>query len=825
MERIKSWIKENRSNFYALLGYTILTLIMTYPLIFKITNYVPGAGGDEFSHLHYFWWWKHALIELGTNPYYIEYLYYPTGVSLAFDLAPFNAIVLIPLQLLFGLIISYNILVLFTFVVSGYGMYLLVKYLTNNKSAAFIAGCIFAFSPYHFAHALAHANLISIEWIPFCALFLIKAVKEPKKSNAIYAGIFLGLTSLSAWYYGIYIVLFTALLIFYYLWSDRKALLNISFIKRFSIMIMLFGLIVFPFVYPMLVESSSSIHMISPITRSVTYSADVIAFFIPSTFHPVFGEYVADIYANFTGNPCEYTVFIGYSVLILALYSVLKVKREKIKFWIISSLFFFILSLGPILHINGIFLIPNPGLNLDSLVQNIGLTSRATGIAANILQSGIPIPLPSIIMPFIPFVNMASVPSRLDVMVMLSLAVIAGYGCKELFIRISNYKKSSKIYNEKFVACLITAVILFEFLAIPYPLSNASVPPIYDEIFNDSEDYAILELPFVLSIAKLMYYQTHHEKKLVSGYVSRTPPYAIKFTNSTPFIKQLYNPYPYLVKEYGQNDILVSRSDLAYNVLNYYNIRYIMLHNDDDDYNYYRKLYPQLSIDFESTNNLLKTTLRTTPIYEDENLVIYNIRTIEHPTPFMMLDANWHKKEYWDNDTTSWVEDTILNKTILNKTSSFSFKYSPGNVKHILVQKTRPLHQYLKEGQIEKISYHNQPTRWMSNNGTIKIFSLEKTNISLNFTAVPHYKPTTLEIYLDGNLIGFATIDAAKQITIHEISIPSGESTMVFYVPEGCDKNRSFSIAFQDIEMKPIKNYSHSANKLQNVGLNLFKAL
>lgn len=810
MKKIRSWIKENRSNVYALVGYTILTLIMTYPLIFKITNYVPGAGWDEFSHLHYFWWWKHALIELGTNPYYTEYLHYPTGVSLAFDMAPFNAIVLIPLQLLFGLIISYNILVLFTFVVSGYGMYLLVKYLTNNKNAAFIAGCIFAFSPYHFAHALGHTNLISIEWFPLCALFLIKTVKEPKKSNAIYAGIFLGLTSLSAWYYSIYIVLFTALFIFYYLWTDRKALLNIPFIKRFSIMILLFGLIVFPFVYPMLVESSSSTYMVSQITSSVTYSADVIAFFIPSTFHPVFGEYVAEIYANFTGNRAEYTVFIGYIVLILALYSVLKVKREKIKFWIISSLFFFILSLGPILHINGIFLIPNPGLNLDSLVQNIGLTSRATGIAANILQSGIPIPLPGIIMPFIPFVNVAYVPSRFDVMIMLSLAVIVGYGCKELFIGISNYKnknkKSSKIYNEKIVACLITAVILFEFLAIPCPLSNASVPSIYDEIFNDSEDYAILELPFnIVSMAKLMYYQTHHEKKLVSGYVSRTPPSAIKFTNSTPFIKQLYNPYPYLVNEYGQNDILVS-DELAYNVLNYYNIRYIVLHKDDNYYNYYRKCYPQLAIDFESMNNLLKTTLRTTPIYEDENLVIYNIRTLEDPTPFMMLDANWHKKEYWDNDTISWVEDSILNKTILNKTSSFSFKYSSWNVKRILVQKTRPLHQYLEleEGQVEKISYHNQPTRWMDNNGTIKIFSLEKANSSLNFTAIPHYKPTTIEIYLDGNLIGSSTIDVAKPITIPEMSIPSGESTMVFYVPKDCDKNRSFSIAFQNIEIKPL---------------------
>ena len=93
----------------------------------------------------------------------------------------------------------------------------------------------------------------------------------------------------------------------------------------------------------------------------VEYSADLLGFFIPTVFHPVFKDYVAPIYANFTSNYAENTVFVGYTVILLSLLALIKIKTLEIRFWAASTFIFFVLSLGPILHINGIFEIPLEG--------------------------------------------------------------------------------------------------------------------------------------------------------------------------------------------------------------------------------------------------------------------------------------------------------------------------------------------------------------------------------------------------------------------------------------------------------------------------------
>ncbi len=84
------------------------------------------------------------------------------------------------------------------------------------------------------------------------------------------------------------------------------------------------------------------------------YSADLLSFFIPSVLHPVFGNITTEIYNNFSGNTSENTMFIGYTVILLSLLAVYRLKGNKyVKFWLIAALSFSIISLGPLLHVNG----------------------------------------------------------------------------------------------------------------------------------------------------------------------------------------------------------------------------------------------------------------------------------------------------------------------------------------------------------------------------------------------------------------------------------------------------------------------------------------
>lgn len=498
--------------------YLGLSLFFTYPLVLKFFTHIPGSGSDGSDGWFFVWnlWWmKKALLDLHTNPLYTNYILYPLGASLVFHpLTIFNGLISISLQSLFGLVGSNNIILILSFVLSGYGTFLLVDYIVNNKIAAFIAGIIFAFSPYKLAHVLTHFDLITgTGWISFYVLFLIKTVKEPRIKNAFLAGLFLLFTALSAYYYLVYLLMFTALYIGYIAISNRSAILNVKFVKKFSILATTFAVGFSPIFYFAVRDVLKGEYRPVPgWGAGEVYVADLLGFITPSVQHPLFGKLAAEISNKFMGHRVEWTVFVGYTVLILALFASIRYFRKKdIKFWVFSGVIFFLLSLGPTLRVLGKRW---PAITLFSLHG---------------LDVGIP--LPYIALHLIPFINSARIPSRFSIMMMLSLAILVGYACAFIFFRLSGAKRNPKILTV-FVAGLIFALISFEYLAIPLPLLDASVPKIYREIAQEKEDFSILEIPlgwrdgydiWGVEETRIQYFQTVHGKRLLGGVVGRIP--------------------------------------------------------------------------------------------------------------------------------------------------------------------------------------------------------------------------------------------------------------------------------------------------------------
>lgn len=233
-------------------GYTLLTILLTYPAIFRLSTHFMHDGGDGYQNVWNMWWVKTALTELFTNPYYTQYLHYPNGVTLLFHtLNPFNALISVPLQFMFEMELVYNVVVLFSFVMSGVGMYCLARYLIGYKPAAFIAGIIYTFCPYHFAHGLGHLQLVAMEWIPFYVLFLLKIDREGRLRDAVLAGVFLILTTLCSWYYLIYCLFFTVIFVGYRLISQRDDFIQNGFPGRLLVALLVFFIVMSPILGPM----------------------------------------------------------------------------------------------------------------------------------------------------------------------------------------------------------------------------------------------------------------------------------------------------------------------------------------------------------------------------------------------------------------------------------------------------------------------------------------------------------------------------------------------------------------------------------------------
>ena len=76
------------------------------------------------------------------------------------------------------------------------------------------------------AHLLGHMQVMSLQWIPFYVLFLLRALDSSRKQrrwlrDACMAGLFLVFNGLSDWYFVLYLFLFTVLVMCYLWLSDR----------------------------------------------------------------------------------------------------------------------------------------------------------------------------------------------------------------------------------------------------------------------------------------------------------------------------------------------------------------------------------------------------------------------------------------------------------------------------------------------------------------------------------------------------------------------------------------------------------------------------
>ncbi|AKJ38052.1 hypothetical protein [Methanosarcina barkeri] len=606
---------------YSLVGisYTLLTIILTYPVFFKIKTDIPGTGADSFQWMRILWYTKIAIKEANLAALtHDSLLFYPNGIeSMPFSSA-FNQVLYVLLSPFLELHVIYTILWLLTFIIGAVGSYFLVKYLTDNNYAAFIAGIVFAFSPYHFSRGLYFFGAATVQWIPFCALYLMKTVKEEGIKNPVLAGIFFILVAMSDLQYLIFMGIFAGLVFFYDFYLTLRSRNNFTHsVKQIIIKYLFFGGVAFLGVLPLTINeiliALSKQNFLRPnINEIPKLSNDLMSFFLPSHLHPLLGQFTLDLYSNIPSWPAERVNFIGYIVLGLSILALLKSRRKPdIKFWLVTTFFFTIISLGPILHFNG---------------------------ATAFTDSNLKIPLPyQILYNTIPFLKNCRTVGRFFVIATLGYSVLAGYGFSELL----KYKPDRK----KLIFTIVGFLLVFEYLSIPYPTTQVSVPDFYYKISNDKDNYAILEIPQNSNAGYMafqdLYYQTVHNKALVGGYSARYPANVGDFQRKTPFIKELQY-YSLGTKDILKEDV----TDIGTSVLNANNIRYVIVHKN------------QLSSDqLEFVTNLLNKTLKTEPdVYDEDGLIVYRVpdETIQ---PFMLLGKGWNRLENWDGTMTRWISN------------------------------------------------------------------------------------------------------------------------------------------------------------------------
>lgn len=672
----------------ALAAYALLALAMTWPLARELGAAIPGDSFDGWQNVWNLWWMREAWLVQHSSAYFTPLLHAPTGADLRFQtMAPFNGLATLPVQLTAGLLPAYNAAVLLSFVLGGYGAYLLALYALRERgrqgdketrkqgtdigysafsihrssfivpSAAFLAGVIFAFSPYHFAHTLGHLQLIALQWIPFYVLYLLRGLDRAEKKSgfssahatiaaqplaesaqlaahqprnrisapardALKAGLFLILVGLVDWYYVMYCLLFTAFALAVYLVRQQLTWRGIGVAGG---AVAFFALALSPLLLPMIqaARTWSGSSLLRGYQETVALSADLLAFVTPQIFHPLWGDWALQASARFTATPSEYTVFAGWTVLALCgiALAAMRMRQKKSNFfgrswtssassaspgfYLLSAAFFALLALGPALKING---------------------------QTAVLPGGGELPLPyRLLYEFVPFVKLSRSVSRMDVMVMLFLGVGAAFGVMVLVEWVLGRLGNRYIGRWVGMAAPLLAIglVLFEFWPAPYPVSPPDTPGWYETLATDPADGAVLNLPANYERPWYLLYQTVHGKPLATGYVTRDDPATLR--ERAPVLSHFWFLGP---------DIQTQDFDLAgqgVQVLrDLLGVRWVVLDR------YKMPGGPEREVTEAYAQAILAGLA---PLYQDDRITAYAVPEPARRGPYLILGADWQERQ------------------------------------------------------------------------------------------------------------------------------------------------------------------------------------
>jgi len=638
-------MSDKRKNAIALviitIAYLLVAIRFTWPLAARIKTHGFGVDEDSPYHIWHNWWTKYAIFDLRQTPLTTNYIFHPQTIPLAFDANAFVfGAMTIPIQLVTNnVVLASNIIFLASFGLSGVAMYLLANHISRNRAASFIAGLIYAFAPYVFAQSIdGHTNLISIWIIPLYALSLIKleraardcgencfsemaSNKKALARTALLAGFFITLQAYNDLTYTAFTIFFTAIFVIIKVAQAYKRMVGttntyhgisywIRYLKKLTgglCLSAIFSAVIFmPVLIPTVKVFLLGLKPDAPLWVQAVWSADLVSFFKPPDFLPIFPR---NWMFTAKQGTVEATVFPGYLPLILLAASLIAnlIVRNKshskyqkqatllneTRPWIFITIAFAIFSLGP-------------WLKYANQIPFI-----------NIFGHHLPIYLPFTLLHKIPLIGGTQEPTRMNPYVIMGLSVISALKISRI---ITNFRKNSSKKIRKWIPIpFYLSLVIFaigERMPKDFPTTDLTAPNIYYQIAQDSEEVSVLTLPVGFNsgnialgqspTGSLQYYQTIHRKPSFRGTVARLPIWAFDYYRDLPLFKYLIDPSqkldkqdldPVLVKAVFQNQL---------------HIKYIIIHRDK----YYK-------VPLGKTEELLVTVLGAEKIWEEGNVTAY----------------------------------------------------------------------------------------------------------------------------------------------------------------------------------------------------------
>lgn len=563
--------------------YALATLATTWPLAARLTTSVPSDHGDPLLNCFIVEWGvEHVLALAGGDPgafrhYWDAPIFHPEPLALAYSEHLFaQAVQAAPVYAATGdILLSYNLLFLSTFVLSGLGMYLLARELTGSGPAAFAGGLLYAFALYRVAQ-FPHLQALSSQWLPFVFFGLRRFFVTRRWTPLGGATLALIAQNLSNGYYLVFFAPFVAAYCLYEL-LDRRAWTDVRVLAGLAGAALATAVATLPFLVPYLALRALGFEPRS-LAELRHYSGDLLAWMTAAPDNRVWGW--LDTFRKAEGElfPGVVTLLLAAAALMARARTLWRSAAPAARRWHtitarvvlaitvgLAAFMLLVMATGDSYwRVLGLRVTMRQPWRAGVLVLLLGAAVVALSPFARRLLRGVPgsalgffagsavlsalltlgpvvevggtptgLPAPyGLLYMYVPGFNGLRVPARYAMLTSCCLAVLGAFGARALLAR----------PRGAILVAVLSALFLVESSAAPIPLdrrmsaapyhdaparlhTGASVPEIYRFAATLPPSTVIIELPLGSPAWDLqsVFYQRVHRHPLVNGYSGGFP--------------------------------------------------------------------------------------------------------------------------------------------------------------------------------------------------------------------------------------------------------------------------------------------------------------
>jgi hypothetical protein len=455
--------------------FLLLSIYLTWPLLPRMTTALSGSP-DSLLNAWALGWSFHILPRDPLSLFDAN-IFFPRSGTLAYSEHLFGITILVwPVYAVTGnLPLAYNTAFFSSFLLSGIGMYLLVREITRSRAAALVSGTIFLAAPYRFGHLL-QLQLLTLQWFPFAFWCALRFLREGRVRSLAGVAVFSLLQALSCNYYMVYLALAVILFGIAVVVSARELLT-----RRKAVLLAIGGACVtalcLPFLLPYARNRERGFYR--RYEDVALHSASLRDYASPSRFNrPPYGAFLP-------AGAAEKTLLPGFGAIVLALVGIGSGRNQDRLFW-----FFCIV------------------LTATAVVLSLGPELRTAG--------GSVVPLPyRFFYRHVPGFDSIRVPARISVLALFGIAVLAGFGASRLAAR---WKKPFAI------AAIVVLLIEYRTYSLESVLPEAPAPSAAHRwLAGAGAPGPVLVLPIhegreILRESLPLYQSTAHFLPLVNGY-------------------------------------------------------------------------------------------------------------------------------------------------------------------------------------------------------------------------------------------------------------------------------------------------------------------